>query len=259
MRMLLKKIAVVRVIYAIVRTLKDQFGCNFGAFTGLWRMGAFFQEFRSYKRQAKASSFTVRARDVYPCLTDRTATTPIEPTYFLQDTWFAGRIAAVRPETHVDVASSVKSLALVAQFVPVTFIDIRPVDLPVPNFSFLKGSVLSLPFGDASVASLSSLCVIEHIGLGRYGDPIDPEGSEKAAKELGRVLAPMGNLYISVPVDDVCRTYFNAHRAFTRDYILSLFQHYNLVEERYIYGRELCECYDRSRGFGTGLYHLRKS
>ncbi len=182
----------------------------------------------------------------------------MEPTYFLQDTWFARKIAARRPTQHVDVASSVKSMALVAQFVPVTLVDIRPVDIAVPGFTFVEGSVLALPYADRSLASLSSLCVIEHIGLGRYGDPLDARGSEKAAAELGRVLAAGGELYVSVPVDVECRIYFNAHRAFTRDYLLSLFPGLELIEERYIYGRELVAGYAPARGFGTGLYHLRR-
>jgi SAM-dependent methyltransferase len=71
-------------------------------------------------------------------------------------------------------------------------VDIRPVDIAVEGFVF--GSVLALPFPNASQASLSSVCVIEHIGLGRYGDELDPRGSEKAAAELTRVLAPRGDL-----------------------------------------------------------------
>ena len=204
------------------------------------------------------SAFALHGRDIQPCLSDRTATTPVEPTYFLQDTWFARKIAEQRPTRHVDVGSSVKSMGLVAQFVPVTMVDIRPVEIELAGFSFQAGSILALPFADGSQVSLSSLCVIEHIGLGRYGDPFDARGSEKAAAELWRVLAPGGSLYVSVPVDASCRIYFNAHRAFTRDYLLALFPGRDLVEERYIYGRSLHPVYAPERGFGTGLFHLRR-
>ena len=247
-----------RVIRAAWRALASQFGLGFHWVTGFGRLGGFAREYRRFRRLNHGSPFALRGQDIVPCLTDRTATTPIEPVYFLQDTWFARKIAERRPAAHVDVASSVKSLALVAQFVPVTFVDIRPVEIELERFSFVHGTVLALPFADGAVASLSSLCVIEHIGLGRYGDPLDAGGSEKAAGELRRVLAPGGDLYVSVPVDSACRIYFNAHRAFTREYLLALFPGLELVEERYIYGRSLFPAYDPARGFGTGLYHLRR-
>jgi SAM-dependent methyltransferase len=200
----------------------------------------------------------LKALWIRPCLTDCTAETPIEPVYFMQDTWFAGRIASRRPERHVDVGSSAKTMALVAQFIPVTMVDIRPVPLTVPGFSFVCGSITALPFADNSINSLSSLCVIEHIGLGRYGDPLDAAGSEEAISELRRVLAPGGNLYLSVPVDAECRVYFNAHRAFTRDYLLGLCSGLVLENEQFLYGLDVVSGYDAARGFGTGMFHLRK-
>lgn len=125
--------------------------------------------------------------------------------------------------------------------------------------SFIEGSILKLPFRDDEIGSLSSICVIEHIGLGRYGDEIDPYGSEKAINEIKRVLALDGNLYISLPVDYSNKIYFNAHRAFTKDYILELFSPLALIEEKYIYGNEIKDKYDPGQGFGTGLYHFRKT
>lgn len=255
----LARIPPLRMLYAGVRTLKDQFGFGLRWVGGLVQLGCFAGECIRFRRMNRGSPFALRWRDVQPCLIDRTATTPVEPTYFLQDAWFARKIAEQRPAGHVDVGSSARSMALIAQFVPVTFVDIRPVEIELAGFTFLRGSVLALPFADGSVSSLSSLCVIEHIGLGRYGDPFDARGSEQAAAELSRVLAPGGHLYVSVPVDLECRIYFNAHRAFTRDYLLSLFPRLILLEERYIYGRELVPDYAPARGFGTGLYRLSKS
>jgi hypothetical protein len=251
-------IALLRTLYAGVRALVDQFGFGLRWIGGLVRLGYFTGECVRFRRMNRGSVFVLRWRDIQPCLTDRMATTPIEPTYFLQDAWFARKIAEQRPVNHVDVGSSARSMALIAQFVPIIFVDIRPVEIELAGFTFLRGSVLALPFADGSVSSLSSLCVIEHIGLGRYGDPFDARGSEQAAAELSRVLAPGGHLYMSAPVDTECRIYFNAHRAFTRDYLLKIFTGLTLREERYIYGRELGLDYKPGRGFGTGLYHFCK-
>jgi SAM-dependent methyltransferase len=227
-----------------------------------WRLLAplarYAQDYRRYRRAGANPSFRLGWRDCSPYLTDRTATTPLEPVYFYQDAWGVGRILEAAPERHVDVGSSVKSMALLSRSLPVAFVDIRKPDLALPGLDYIEGSILALPFADDSLPSLSSLCVVEHIGLGRYGDPLDPFGSEKALAELCRVLKPGGQLYLSVPVDAVSHVQFNAHRCFTRGHLLSLLPGLRLVQERYIYGRELGGEYDAARGFGTGLFHLCK-
>lgn len=238
--------------------MADQFGLNFRWLSGLIRLFGFAGEYRRFRALNRDGPFTLSGSDLNPCLLDRTTQTPIEPIYFYQDTWFARKIEARRPERHFDVGSSAKTMGLVSQFVPVTMIDIRPVEVQLDQFSFVAGSVLALPFADGSISSLSSLCVIEHIGLGRYGDALDAAGSEKAAAELSRVLASNGDLYVSVPVDAICRIYYNAHRAFTREYFLQLFPGLLLCEERYLYKTTLVADYRPNAGFGTGMFHLRK-
>ena len=155
-------------------------------------------------------SFELSMRDLYPCLRDKTETSPVEPTYFYQDTWAAEKIFQNKPCTHVDVGSKVATVGIISKFVPTTMVDIRPLPVTLENLTFKKGSITDLPFEDNSIESLSSLCVVEHIGLGRYGDEIDPLGSEKAISELKRVVASKGHLLISVPVDDKNKIYFNA-------------------------------------------------
>ncbi len=255
-RMQRRRPAWLRAMRTTQQAFAGQFGSPWQWATGLVRLVGLVREYRRFRRLNRGAPFQIAVGDVFPCLTDRVATTPIEPTYFFQDTWFAERIADRKPRAHVDVGSSAKTMAVIAQFVPVTFVDIRPVPVTVAGFTMRPGTVLALPFADRSIPSLSSLCVIEHIGLGRYGDPFDARGSEKAAAELVRVLAPNGDLYVSVPVDSACRVYFNAHRAFTRDLVLQLFDGLTLVQERYVYGYAMQDRYDSDRGFGTGLYHF---
>lgn len=193
---------------------------------------------------------------LYPCLNDNTSETEIEPTYFYQDAWAFERIVKAKPLSHFDVGSQNKFVALLSKVFPVTMIDIRPLSLPLNTINFVKGSILELPFKDGSIESLSSLCVVEHIGLGRYGDPLDPLGTEKAVAELKRVVKPGGNLYVSLPLDDENRTYFNAHRAFSEEYVLKLFDQFELIEARYIYSNHFGE--QLKSGFGTGCYHFRR-
>ncbi|WP_052360328.1 DUF268 domain-containing protein [Solidesulfovibrio alcoholivorans] len=60
-----------------------------------------------------------------------------------------------------------------------------------------------------------SISSFEHDGLGRYGDPLDPDGDLKAMARAATLLAPGGLLYLSVPVgrDTVM---WNAHRIYGR-------------------------------------------
>lgn len=244
--------------YRFWQTLRHQYGMKFTWIRGMFALAAFTREYRAYLSRCDNPNFKISANYLYPCLTDRTTHTPIEPVYFFQDTWAARKIFEIKPARHYDVGSSAMTIGILSQFVPMTMTDLRPLEIELENLHFQFGSILDLPFDDESIESLSSLCVIEHIGLGRYGDAMDCWGSEKAAMELQRALKPGGNLLISVPVDDLCRIYFNAHRAFTRDYVIEMFSRLQLVEERYIYGMKARESYDPSLGFGTGLFHFRK-
>lgn len=251
MRDYLKRFQIVKNVYSLIVLFTVKF--RFSHFKNIiWYFGDYLAIANSRKNE-NFSTFKL-----LPILNDKTAFTPIEPVYFYQDTWAARKIFELKPESHYDVGSSAKTIGILSQFTPITMIDIRPLPLKLPNLNFIEGSILNLPFDDDSLGSISSLCVVEHIGLGRYGDPVDNFGSEKSIAELKRVVRVGGVMLFSVPVDKVNTVYFNAHRAFTRCYIFSLFSGFELVEEKYQYGYELTNDYDANRGFGTGLYMFRK-
>jgi len=180
----------------------------------------FWLQWRRYRRLAGADA--VRFADLYPCLSDRVTRTPFDAHYFFQAAWLSRRLAQTRPDQHVDIGSSVTMISVLSAQLPVVFVDYRPLQVALPGLSCVGGDLMHLPFADASLNSISSLHVIEHVGLGRYGDPIDAEGSVRATRALARVLKPGGRLFVSVPVgrERVC---FNAHRVFAPQTIVASF------------------------------------
>ena len=150
--------------------------------------------------------------------------------YFFQDIWAAKKIYKTGVKHHVDIGSRIDGfIAHLLSFCQVQYVDIRVIDSKIDNLQFIQGSILELPYSDNSIDSLSCLHVIEHIGLGRYGDPIDPEGHIKAGQEMVRVLKPGGILYLGTPVgkERVC---FDAHRVFDPKTILKIFEDLTLLE-----------------------------
>lgn len=183
-----------------------------------------------YVRYVRASQGVgPRLADMQPCLGDWTSHTPFDAHYFYQGAWLARRLARQVPTKHVDIGSSVLTIGVLSAYVNIVFVDFRPIKADLSGLTPIAGSILDLTFADCSIPSLSCLHVIEHIGLGRYGDPIDPLGSEKAAAELQRVLAPGGRLYLSLPVGRQ-RICFNAHRVHAPATVLEMFGQLKLVD-----------------------------
>jgi len=171
----------------------------------------------------------LRLRHAFPQIGDARPTSAYDSHYFFQDVWAARHVAARRPERHVDVGSRVDFVGFLTAITRVAFVDIRPLEVDLPDLEPIAGSVLALPFADRSLQSVSCLHVAEHVGLGRYGDPLDPGGTRKAAAELQRVLAPGGELLFSLPVGRE-RVEFNAHRVHDPHRVRTLFDGLELVE-----------------------------
>jgi hypothetical protein len=103
-------------------------------------------------------------------------------------------------------------------------LDIRPQKEFVPNVVFHQVDLMrELPESWlASTPSLSCLHTIEHFGLGRYGDEIDPEGHIKGLEQMKMMVAPGGLMYLSTLIG-IQRIEFNAHRIFAPTTLLSWF------------------------------------
>ena len=186
--------------------------------------------------------------------------------YFRQDLWVARQVFRAGPARHVDVGSRVDGLvAHLLVFADVEVVDVRPLPSTVAGLRFVQADGRTLDaLEDRSVPSLSSLHAVEHFGLGRYGDPLDPAGSEAAMRALARVLAPGGRLYFSVPTGRP-RVEFNAHRVFAPSEVTDAFAARGLVLDRFAAIDDADEFHEdvtpsilEGADYGCGIYVFRR-
>lgn len=225
------------------------------AIRGLFR---YLLDWRAY--QDLAGGAALRWRDSFPQLADWSAHTPFDAHYFFQAGWAARRLSASPPSCHVDVGSSVTMLAVLSGFVPTVFVDVRPLQAYFSGLMRVAGNIQNLPFSDGCLQSVSSLHVIEHVGLGRYGDRLDPNGSSRAAAELVRVLAPGGRLLVSIPVGRE-RVEFNAHRVFAPETVLVMFEGltlaaFSMVDDGGAYHANVSPAYGRNAEYACGMFEF---
>jgi hypothetical protein len=164
-----------------------------------------------------------------PCIGDATATTGFDAHYVYHTSWAARRLLQHPVQEHVDIGSDVRFATMASAFQPIRFLDYRPAWIQLSGLACGHANLLGLQMPDASIPSLSCMHVVEHIGLGRYGDPIDFHGAARAMGELERVLAPGGLLYFVVPVGEPA-VVFNAHRVFRASDVVQAFPSLELVE-----------------------------
>lgn len=181
-------------------------------------------------RSASNPRFSMRLWDLWLILKDASTYTPFDRHYIYHTAWASRILAATRPAQHTDISSSLYFVGNASAFVPINFFDYRPARLALTGLTTGAADLCALPFPDGSVPSLSCMHVVEHIGLGRYGDPIDYDGDLKAVGELQRVLAPGGQLLFVVPLGATPRIQFNAHRIYSRDQVIEMFSALSLRE-----------------------------
>jgi hypothetical protein len=232
----------------------------------------YLYHFVTFRQQQKRSSVSFRFGKLYPCLEDRLDSSgTAKGHYFHQDLSVARKIFKNNPTVHVDVGSRIDGfVAHVASFRSIEVLDIRPLENVIPKVKFLQCDLMgSLPASLVNYCdSLSCLHALEHFGLGRYGDPINPDGHLVGFDNLHGLVQLGGTLYFSVPIGPQ-RIEFNAHRVFSVKYLLELMadrfriESFSFVNDEgdFIEDAELtqdlidgdCGCY-----YGCGIFELTK-
>lgn len=198
--------------------------------------GFYRKQFDTLVQQAKQSSirFRLDKKDVQLFVHEATTQTNFDRHYIYHPAWATRIILHSKVASHIDISSTLHFCSMLSAMLPVRFYDYRPAALLLSGLSCDAADLTALPFEDDSILSLSCMHTVEHIGLGRYGDPLDYDGDLKAMKELARVLAIGGNLLFVVPVGNESVIYFNGHRVYHPDAIKSLFKQEGLTLHEFV-------------------------
>jgi SAM-dependent methyltransferase len=228
-----------------------------------FKLSRFKQDYKQFLRLDVSKRFPLSEEDFYPCLDDNTSTTHFDAQYIYHPAWAARIINEAKPELHTDISSTLYFCTIVSAFVKTEFYDYRPAILNLGNLSCKQADLTDLPFETNSLKSLSCMHTIEHVGLGRYGDPIWPDGDLKAISELKRVCAIGGNLLIVVPVGKK-RIQFNAHRIYNPFEVISYLDGFTLKNfalitdnGEYIQSADLSEA--AKQHYGCGCFWFEKN
>jgi hypothetical protein len=195
-----------------------------------WRLLTALRGWRRYVRERAAFRATDQVNPwpwgrELPILTEWEQSSGTLGDYFFQDQLVARWIYQANPTRHVDVGSRIDGfIGHLTVFREVEVLDIRPLPHLIKNVHFHQLDLMeSLPdVWLESTDSLSCLHTIEHFGLGRYGDSIDPNGYLKGLEQLKRMVKTDGLLYLSTPIGPQ-RVEFNAHRVFAPETLVSWF------------------------------------
>lgn len=191
----------------------------------------FLRDLALYKKMAKGNPNALPVYALLPVMHERFAADGnLDPHYFYQDLWAARKIYKENPVRHVDIGSGIATfVSHLLTFRQVEVVDVRPLDLGVTGLTTtVTDATYMTTYSDNSLESISTLHAGEHFGLGRYGDPINPEAHIIFMKSLARVLQPGGKLYYAVPCG-IERLYFHAHRVISPHTILKSFEGLKLV------------------------------
>lgn len=188
-----------------------------------------FGGFYKLKRQSVNAGVKLNFSDIRIINNERSLETKFDTHYIYHPAWALRIVNSYRPMLHIDISSTLHFCTALSAFIPTEFYDYRPANINLSNLKSSNADLCNLNFASNSIDSLSCMHTVEHIGLGRYGDPIDLNGDIKAIKELQRVLNYGGNLLFVTPLGKP-KIQYNAHRIYSYEQIIKLFSSLELIE-----------------------------
>jgi len=134
----------------------------------------------------------------------------------------------------LDLGCAESILPLYASYldIKITGIDCRNYPYAAPDFEFIKGDILNLPFKAHTFNAVTCISTIEHIGTGFYGDRIQSDSCDNTVmKEVKRVLQKGGMFVLSVPYG--LRHRNDQQRIYDYDSITNLLNGFQIITQKY--------------------------
>jgi len=196
----------------------------------------YYQQFIEFMRDLPSLRPEFTVTNAYPILNEDTAITNFDPHYIYHVAWALKKVRQLGPELHVDFSSSLNFCTVLPAICKTKFYDFRPASIFIEDLYCDSCDLSSSSFDVGKYSSVSCMHVIEHIGLGRYGDSLDVNGDLKAIHNLKKAVAPGGSLLFVVPCGRPS-IYFNAHRVYSAQSIHDYFSDsFDLLEFYFIPG-----------------------
>ncbi len=149
-------------------------------------------------------------------------------------TFAAQQIAALNPKSILDIGSYRQFVLGLLSHFDVTTVDVRGRRPISGKETVVTCDAKKLTSPDNTFDVVVSLCTLEHLGLGRYGDDFDPDADKAALKEMARVLRPGGHLIFTTNITRAKPSIgFNAHRIYSHEMLKKRCEGLSSVEERF--------------------------
>ncbi len=158
--------------------------------------------------------------------------------YFLQDLYVANWIYKLKNKNKIiDIGSRIDGfISNVASFSEIFVADVREINIPFKNITSIKlDFTKEIPNHLLSQFDVvTSLHALEHFGLGRYSDELDPNGVFKGLRNISKLVKEDGNICISLPYgEDII--YFNERRTFKSLTITKMAENLQLKTKKIIF------------------------
>jgi SAM-dependent methyltransferase len=127
-------------------------------------------------------------------------------------------------------------IALASRGIRTIAFDVNSYHHRHPNLVAIRGNAMRLPFIDRSLAGILAVSVIEHIGLGHYGDPKMQAGDARVVREIARVLRPGGRALITVPFGLAMTDHFQ--RVYSAVRLKELLQPLEVIQIEHAWSRQ---------------------